>query len=353
MAARALELLALPGIIIPNIDDDDDDEEEEEEDTDSGEDQESDESTSEDEDSDASMQDEQGCYEDDSMAHAEYSDSDLEAKETCETPASPSYMVLDLGVGSGLCASILDAAGIAWLGMDISSAMLAVAQRRLECNMAPSDDLTDALPFTEDASTGVSRVGDLLLADMGEGVPMRPGLLDGVISISALQWLCNADKTHHRPRSRLARLFTTLYAALRHGARAVFQFYPQDKAQIDMVLETALKCGFTGGLVIDYPNSTKRKKYFLCLIAGSSSGQALPQPKTDDTFGLAAHVPQVGVNDSDRRPSKRRRKGTTAGLGSSKDKQWVLRKKELYRRRGYEHIPEDSKYTARKRRPRF
>ena len=36
--------------------------------------------------------------------------------------------------------------------------------------------------------------GDLFLHDMGEGLGFRPGTFDGVISISALQWLCNADK---------------------------------------------------------------------------------------------------------------------------------------------------------------
>ncbi len=35
-----------------------------------------------------------------------------------------------------------------------------------------------------------------------------------------------------------------------------------------------------------------------------------------------------------------------------KDKNWVLHKKELYRSRGKE-TPLDSKFTARKRRPKF
>ena len=29
-----------------------------------------------------------------------------------------------------------------------------------------------------------------------------------------------------------------------------------------------MKCGFTGGLVVDYPNSSKAKKFYLCLFAG-------------------------------------------------------------------------------------
>jgi 18S rRNA (guanine1575-N7)-methyltransferase len=37
---------------------------------------------------------------------------------------------------------------------------------------------------------------------------------------------------------------------------------------------------------------------------------------------------------------------------SSKDRSWVLRKKELYRKRGKD-VKDDSKYTARKRKARF
>jgi len=56
--------------------------------------------------------------------------------------------------------------------------------------------------------------GDVLLSDMGQGICFRPGTFDGAISISALQWLCNADKSNHKPTQRLYKFFTTLYAAL-------------------------------------------------------------------------------------------------------------------------------------------
>ena len=34
--------------------------------------------------------------------------------------------------------------------------------------------------------------GDLALGDLGQGLPLRAGAFDGAISISAVQWLCNA-----------------------------------------------------------------------------------------------------------------------------------------------------------------
>jgi 18S rRNA (guanine1575-N7)-methyltransferase len=112
---------------------------------------------------------------------------------------------------------------------------------------------------------------------MGQGVPFRAGTLDGAISVSALQWLCNADTKAHNPVRRLYRFFASLYAALvrlpravtsdvftftiqNRGTRAVFQFYPENEAQVDLITRQAMRAGFTGGLVVDYPNSTKAKK---------------------------------------------------------------------------------------------
>ena len=54
-----------------------------------------------------------------------------------------------------------------WQGLDISAAMLDVAKER-------------------------EVEGDLCHHDLGDGLPFRPGMFDGAISISAVQWLCNA-----------------------------------------------------------------------------------------------------------------------------------------------------------------
>jgi len=34
-------------------------------------------------------------------------------------------------------------------------------------------------------------------------------------------------------------------------------------SQVDMITQQAMKAGFTGGLVVDYPNSTRAKKYVI------------------------------------------------------------------------------------------
>jgi 18S rRNA (guanine1575-N7)-methyltransferase len=108
-----------------------------------------------------------------------------------------------------------------------------------------------------------------------------------------------------------------------------------------MIVAAAMKSGFSGGLVVDYPNSTRAKKYFLCLFAGASA--QLPQG-LDGTEAEAT----TGVKYS----GDRIRTRTKVGKKVKRDKEWVQKKKELNRTRGVP-TPADSKYTARKRKVRF
>jgi 18S rRNA (guanine1575-N7)-methyltransferase len=225
-------------------------------------------------------------------------------------------LILDLGCGSGLSGSILEEAGHDWIGMDISRPMLEIAQ---------DDD--------ESCS--------LMLSDMGQGVPFRPGTLDGCISISALQWLCHSNRSCENPYKRLSRLFVTLFASLCRGGRAIFHFYPESPEQIDLILNSATKAGFSGGLVIDYPNSTKAKKYYLCLMTAEMI--SLPAAK-----GVDAVEPSIASFGTVERLNDHKQRYTD----KESRKEYILRKKELYRKRGQD-VSEDSRYSGRKRRPKF
>ncbi|XP_054155012.1 probable 18S rRNA (guanine-N(7))-methyltransferase [Oppia nitens] len=240
------------------------------------------------------------------------------ALELLALPDADDYprLILDLGCGSGLSGQVVEEMGHMWIGLDISEAML---------NVCRSRELQS---------------GDTLLADLGEGLPLRAGLFDGAISISCIQWLCNADKSTHSPVQRLYRFFSTLYSCLARNTRAVFQFYPENTSQIELITAQAMKAGFTGGLVVDYPNSTKAKKMFLVLFTGGSANQ-LPKGLSDG-------------NDStvDYNANRQTYRSSKPSKAPKKSRQWVLDKKERHRRQG-KNVRPDSKYTARKRSSRF
>jgi len=242
-------------------------------------------------------------------------------------------MLLDIGCGSGLSGETLTEEGHVWVGMDISDAMLGVARER-------------------------EVEGDLALHDMGHGMCFRTGTFDGAISISAVQWLCNADKQSHNPRKRLKRFFETLYSCLSRGARAVLQIYPENVEQAQMLTSAAMKVGFTGGLVVDYPHSTRAKKYFLCLMVGQSS--YVPRARGVDGSDSEDDARSVAVSGRHSKKRKTAKRGVGASVGVSKrhpegkSKSWILKKKAQMRAKGYSNIPADSsKYTGRKRKARF
>jgi len=240
------------------------------------------------------------------------------AIELLSLPEDKPCFLLDIGCGSGLSGEVLTEEGHHWIGLDISQAMLDVAsEREVE--------------------------GDLFLHDVGQGLFFKPGTFDGCISISALQWLCNADKKGHNPAKRLYRFFSSLYSAMSRGGRAVFQFYPENPQQVELITTQAMKAGFTGGLVVDYPNSTRAKKIFLCLFAGVVADKLPKGLGTEDT---------KGVQDSVQYSGKRERTKVPRGKSVKKSKDWIKEKKERRKRQGKEVRP-DSKYTGRKRKATF
>lgn len=162
-------------------------------------------------------------------------------------------------------------------------------------------------------------------------------------SVSVIQWLCNADKVGNSPPQRLALFFNTLFASLTRGARAVFQFYPESDDQVNLIMSAATRAGFTGGLVVDYPNSKKAKKFYLCLMTGPSPGASNKQHMELP----AAYGTEEGTVQYEK--GRKREERSHSRKGKKKDassKDWILRKKSLYRQRGKEGVPNDSKYVS-------
>jgi len=243
-----------------------------------------------------------------------------------------SCLLLDIGCGSGLSGDVLSEHGHQWVGMDISKSMLNVAN-------------------------DMEVEGDLIEADIGDGFNFRVGAFDGAISVSAVQWLCVSHYKHHIPQKRLMKFFTSLYKCLKQGSRAILQVYTETPNQMEMITNCAMKVGFTGSLVIDYPNSTRAKKMFLCLFAGNPpKGAILPKAKNGDEDSDDVNVDDNDDDEDDKRKnakfeSSRERVNHVNNKRQSKAlsrKQWIIKKKESLQAKGIEVRP-NSKYTGRKR----
>ncbi|KAF3353750.1 hypothetical protein VdG1_08056 [Verticillium dahliae VDG1] len=211
---------------------------------------------------------------------------------------SPS-LILDVGCGSGLSGEILTAelpehgGPHTWIGMDVSPSMLDIAlQRDVE--------------------------GDLMLADIGQGVPFRAGSFDAAISISAIQWLCNAESSDTSP------------------------FYPKNDTQRNMITQAAVKAGFGAGILEDDPETKNVKLYLVLTVGGGGAGGG-----AGDITGVVDGMDNVDVQDE-------RRKAEKTGKGEIKkgSKAWIVHKKEQMERKG-KVVKSTSKYTGRQRRVAF
>ena len=234
-------------------------------------------------------------------------------------PSAAPGLILDLGCGSGLSSEIVNEHGHAFVGVDISRDMLTEAQSR-----------------------EVDEGGDLIQGDLGQGISgaFRVGVFDGCISISVIQWLLSAGGGAEA-HQKLKRLFAGLHKTLKRGARAVFQFYPESPDQVELITSCALRAGFGGGLVVDFPNSAKAKKHYLVLHAGftaASNNQEIDKPSDQSTVKVEKRV-------VDKKTGKKK-------VIIKNSREWVTLKKERQRRQGKE-VKKDSKYTGRKRRGKF
>ena len=161
----------------------------------------------------------------------------------CCPQQARSHLLLDLGCGSGISGAQLSATNHAWIGCDISLDMLNLAQGNAQASNAVQSrqGLANSAPAAPAMSsrTGYNELnhrhgsdarnnskspcskGLVFQSDMACGIPIRADSIEGVISISAVQWLC------HLPEASLAlsRLFKDLYRCLKPNCKAVLQVY--------------------------------------------------------------------------------------------------------------------------------
>ncbi len=146
-------------------------------------------------------------------------------------------LILDAGCGPGFVAIYLDELGHKTIALDIISDFLNFY------------DIKDLNP---------------ILADMCYP-PFQPSTFDAIISISALQWIykdSNLEKKHFD----LIGLFKSFHSILKPNGKAVFQFYPKNKAILDDIGDIiAENTKFKGNFIIDNPNNPKKRKIFLIL----------------------------------------------------------------------------------------
>jgi len=96
-------------------------------------------------------------------------------------------------------------------------------------------------------------------------VPFKPNIFDGIISISALQWVFK-DINNDKMKNNIINLITYFYIILKDNSRAVIQFYPKNDELMTTIGKLITEnTKFVGEYVIDNPQNPKKRKIFLVL----------------------------------------------------------------------------------------
>lgn len=137
--------------------------------------------------------------------------------------------LLDAGCGNGFSMQVLKEVGYAGVkGVDASPSMVVQAKARG----------FDAFE------------GDL------RKLPFPNASFDGIISVSALQWLKVGDV------QRVAREFRRV---LRAGGKVVAQFYPKSEGEMMAFARSFSEAGFATRVVVDNPMNARKRRVFLLL----------------------------------------------------------------------------------------
>lgn len=128
----------------------------------------------------------------------------------------------------------------------------------------------------------------------------------------------------------------------------MLQFYPETAEQAVLISECATAVGFGGGIVVDYPNSTKAKKHYLVLSCDRTSRKQMPKALALED---QSHV-QISSSSSNQKYGKKNKGKPIRKKKGVKTKEWILHKKETQRKKGKVTRP-DTKYTGRRRPTKF
>ncbi len=147
------------------------------------------------------------------------------------------WVCLDLGCGNGYSTRVLHEAGFTCtVGLDVSEEMLLAKEGK----------------------------EPVVLGDI-QYLPFRPSTFDGIVSISALNFISQEVQDQGIIQKQYKHVARTIYTILHEGGRAVIEFYPKSKEELDIMCTAfGFKMSrFESFLVIDKPRTRKEQKFII------------------------------------------------------------------------------------------
>lgn len=167
----------------------------------------------------------------------------LKDKEELNINPEDSFLILDLGCGTGFSSEILIEKGYRVIGIDILSDML--------------------LKVKEKKSIYQDLHGlELILADI-KYLPFKNEKFDHIVSISAYNFIINEIHNLRNKINILNNTANALNKILKDQGRIVIEFYPENEKDLELFNKSFINNGFEGFMVKGNPRQQAGQTFLL------------------------------------------------------------------------------------------
>jgi len=152
-----------------------------------------------------------------------------------------SYVILDLGCGTGFSTEIIQEYKFKVIGVEILSDMIELAlqrKREFKINM------------------------ELILANINY-LPIRKKAVDHILSVSAYNFIIHGKKTERGKKRTVNSTAKYLNKILRTKGRIIIEFYPRDDVERELFTSSFLNNGFEGFFIKNHPNQKSGQTFVL------------------------------------------------------------------------------------------
>ena len=160
-----------------------------------------------------------------------------------EIEMGDSYLILDLGCGTGFSSEILSENGFKVIGIDILSDMLLKAREKKK-------------------KIKEYRGIEFVLADIN-CLPIRKNSIDHIISISSYNFIIHGMENYGEKVKLLHDTARYLYNILKTKGRIIIEFYPKDDKELKIFNKSFTNNGFEGFMVKNNPNQKSGQTFLL------------------------------------------------------------------------------------------
>ncbi|MFW9878304.1 MAG: class I SAM-dependent methyltransferase, partial [Candidatus Thorarchaeota archaeon] len=169
-------------------------------------------------------------------------DEILNDQENNEIEMRDSFLILDLGCGTGFSSEILIESGFIVIGVDILHDMILKAKEKKV--LKENKNL------------------ELILADINN-LPIKTNIIDHIISISSYNFITHGKKNYGEKLKLLGETAKYLNRILKKKGRIIIEFFPKDNHELDIFNKSFINNGFEGFLVKSNPKQKSGQTFLL------------------------------------------------------------------------------------------